>query len=127
MSYTVLIVEDDAMLSEALSDKFGRAGFTAQVAKDGAEGLSMAESTKPSCILLDIVMPKMHGIEMLKRMRAESWGSGIPVIVLSNLSAGQDIEEVKKYGIEEFFVKAQCKLDDLLARVNGMLEQKKPA
>ncbi len=121
MPYPLLVVEDDAMLSEALTDTFTRAGFLVHVAKDGEEGLALAASLAPACILLDIVMPKMHGIEMLKRLRAEPWGATIPVIVLSNLSAGQDIEEVKKYHVVDFLIKAQCPLEDLVTKVKKIL------
>ena len=120
MTPTVLIVEDDAMLAEALKDKFTRSGFVASVAKDGVEGLALAESVQPSCMILDIVMPNMHGIELLKRLRASAWGASLPVIVLTNLSAGQDVEEVKKYGVDDFYIKAHCKLDELVKRTQEL-------
>lgn len=118
---SILYVEDEDLLSEALSDKLTRSGFTVHVAKNGVEGLTLAQSVQPACIVLDIIMPKMHGIEMLKRLRAETWGVNIPVIILSNLSAQADVEESKKYHVKEFIIKAQCPLDDLVKKITTLL------
>ena len=119
---TILCVEDEELLSDALNDKLTRSGFTVHIGKNGVEGLSLAQSIHPDCIILDIIMPKMHGMEMLKRLRAESWGATLPVLILSNLSAQPDIEESKRYHVHEFIIKAHCPLDDLVKKINALFE-----
>ncbi len=118
---TILYVEDDPLLSEALTDKFTRDGFTILTAKNGEEGLATAVAQHPALILSDIIMPKMHGLEMLKQLRADPWGASVPVFILSNLSASPDIAEAKKYGVVEFIIKADFTLNEIVAKVSRLL------
>lgn len=84
---TILIVEDEAPLCSALRDKLSREGFSTLEARNGEDGLVIALRDHPDLILLDILMPKMDGGTMLRRMREESeWGMVVPVIVLTNLT-----------------------------------------
>lgn len=117
---SVLFVEDEELLTEAVQDKLTRSGYTVYVAKNGIEGLEIAQSKHPDCILLDVIMPKMHGLEMLKRLRAESWGTSIPVFIFTNLSSSQDVEEAKKYNVRDFIIKAQCPLDELVQKIHRL-------
>lgn len=82
----ILIVEDEQFLLEVLSDTLVAEGYQVFPAKDGVEGLKLASRVKPDLILLDVVMPKMNGLTMLKKVRACVWGKKIPVIVLTNVS-----------------------------------------
>ena len=87
----ILVVEDEISLRKALADKFRREGFAVLEAKDGEEGLAVALKEQPHIILLDIVLPKMDGMTMLKKLRQENaWGKSVPVILLTNLSADDD-------------------------------------
>ena len=88
---TILIVEDDSSLRNVLHDKFILEGFDVLDAKDGEEGLALALSLHPDLILLDIVMPKMDGMTMMKKLReTDEWGKNVPVILLTNLSADDE-------------------------------------
>lgn len=81
-----LIIEDDAYIRDMFSDKFKTEGFMVLLASNGEEGLASALGNKPDIILLDIAMPKMDGIEMLKKLRTDAWGSKARVMILTNVN-----------------------------------------
>ena len=121
MSKRVLIVEDEPPELRALVDKFSREGFEALEAKNGEEGLNLALETHPDLILLDIVMPKMDGLTMLKKLREDEWGRGVPVIVLTNLSDGDKARDAIYHGVYDYLVKADWKLEDVIKKVKEWL------
>lgn len=87
----ILIVEDDSSLLNVLHDKFILEGFDVLLAENGEIGLASALSLHPDLILLDIVMPKMDGMTMMKKLReTDEWGKNVPVILLTNLSADDE-------------------------------------
>ena len=103
----ILIVEDERPILEPLVDKFTREGFEISVAHDGEEGLKSALEKHPDLIILDIVMPKMDGMTMLKKLREDdTWGRHARVILLTNLSVDDEmmhkIKEFHKRGKEKF-------------------------
>lgn len=120
----ILIVEDDKALSDVLREKFKNSGFSAFVAGDGIEGLVVAEKENPDMILLDILMPKMDGISMLKELRKKDWGKNIPVIMLTNLSDNENVAESMANGTFDYLVKSNWKIDDVVKVVKEKLEQK---
>ena len=83
-------MEDEQDLREALIDKLGREGFLPRGAKDGEEGLELALKEHPDLILLDMVMTKMDGMTVIKKLRQDEWGKSVPVILLTNLSASDE-------------------------------------
>ena len=122
----ILIVEDEMSQRKALVDKFTREGFEVVSARDGEEGLSVALTEKPDIILLDIVMPKMDGMTMLKKLRHENeWGKSVPVILLTNLSADDDkimkgvTEDLPAY----YLVKSNWAINDVVEKVKDRLSQ----
>ncbi len=121
---TILLVEDEASQRKALAEKFTREGFSVLEAKDGVEGLAVALKAQPDLILLDIVMPKMDGMTMLKKLRQKNaWGKTVPVILLTNLSA--DSEDINK-GIAEnepayYLVKSDWSINDVVAKARERL------
>lgn len=88
---TVLIVEDEPAMRQALNGKLSASGFEVLEAKDGVEGLEIALKEMPDLILLDILMPRMDGMMMMKKVRETEWGKEIPIVVLTNLSADEKI------------------------------------
>ena len=122
MAYKILIVEDDESLRNALCDKFIKEGFTVLKAQDGEEGLKMALQQHPDLILLDILMPKMDGLTMLRKFRETDKDKKVPVILLSNLSDVKDISEALSLGAKEYLVKTAWKLEDLVAKVNERIK-----
>jgi DNA-binding response OmpR family regulator len=117
----ILIVEDEEDMSEALKDKFELEKFKAYTAKNGEEGLKKSLDLHPDLILLDIVMPKMDGIEMLRRLRGDSWGKKAPVVILTNISDALQLTEAEKIGISAYLVKAEWGLKDVVTLVKEIL------
>lgn len=87
----VLVVEDEPSTRQALKEKLTLSGFDIIEAKDGEEGLEIALRETPDLILLDILMPRMDGMVMMKKVRETDWGKNIPIVVLTNLSADEKI------------------------------------
>jgi len=118
---TILIVEDEPALCEALRDKLLREGFTVLAAKDGKEGLEIALIDHPDLILLDIIMPVMDGMTMLNKLRADPWGKGALVIILTNLSDAKDPLVLFPHRSLDYLVKSDWKIEDLTAKVKERL------
>jgi len=118
---TILIVDDERSLREAIVEKFSREGFKVVEAKNGEEGIKVAFSEKPDIILLDIIMPVMDGMSMLKKLREDAWGKDVKVIMLTNLSDTEKIAEAVAQGSFGYFVKADWKIEDLVTKVREQL------
>lgn len=120
----ILIVEDELPLLEALREKFVHEGYSVYVAKNGQEGLDLAFSEKPDVILLDVIMPVMDGMTMLKRLRSTNeWGAQVPVIILTNLT-GSDDAQIKDIQLTEpsyYLIKADLSLDQVVEKVRERL------
>jgi PleD family two-component response regulator len=121
MSKKLLVADDEQFISTAYGDGLGRAGFTVVVAHDGEEALDKITAEMPDLVLLDLIMPKLNGFEVLKKVKADDSLKSIPVVILSNLSQDTDEAEVKKLGAADFIVKSNISLQDLIAKVNQLL------
>lgn len=104
--HKILVIEDDAPILEVLKDRLENEGFDVIVANDGNQGLAMAIEQKPDLILLDIMMPNKGGLSMLQELRATEEGKNIPVMMLTNLSGTDDINEALKNGAYDYMVKS---------------------
>jgi len=113
----ILVVEDEDPLRMVLKDVLTVEGYGILEAKNGIEGLDMALREHPDLILLDILMPKMDGLEMLKKLREDEWGKQAPVIVLTNLSDNEDIARAVEEDVFEYFVKTDIKINEVIARI----------
>ena len=120
-STRILLAEDDRFLRRAAESALRRAGFTVLLACDGEEALSLARQESPDLLLLDMIMPKLPGIEVLRRLKADPATAGIPVIVLSNLGQDSDVRDAMAAGAIAYFVKASLSLQDLVRRVGEAL------
>lgn len=121
---TILIVEDEISLRNALRDKFIQKGFIVLEAKDGEEGLPIALKEQPDLILLDIIMPKMDGMTLLKKLRPENkWSKNVPVILLSNLGGDDEsmMMEIEKDKMTNYLVKSNWSLNDIVETVKEKL------
>jgi len=118
----ILIVEDDTFLSELLSSKFIRSGYTISVAKNGEEGVQKAVDEKPNLILLDLILPKMSGFDVLIKIKEDQSISSIPVIILSNLGQKEDIEKGMKLGAANYFIKAYLTPGEIIEKVKAALK-----
>ena len=121
MAKRILVVEDEAAMRSLLRTALEDAGFEVLEASDGEQGLAVAEAERPSLILLDIIMTKMDGITMLKEMRGQRWGKKIPVIILTNLASSGRVAESLQDEDVDYLVKAEHRLDEVVARVKAKL------
>ena len=121
MKKKILIIEDEAMTLSALKEKFMDEGFYVAVAKNGEEGLEEAFLEKPDLILLDIIMPKMDGITMLKKLQNDERGKKIPVIILTNLSDPDSVYDSIDNGAYNYLVKTDWSMEDVVKKVRGKL------
>ena len=123
MSKRIVLADDEQFITIAYKDGLTRAGFTVVVAHDGAEALDAVRREKPDLVLLDLIMPKMTGFEVLKTLKADTSTANIPVVILSNLSQATDEAEVQKLGATDFLVKSDLSLEELVQRINTLLGQ----
>lgn len=115
---TILLVEDDVLLVRTYERRLVSGGARVILASNGAEGLEKLQEEKVDLILLDLMMPKMNGYEMLKLVREDSKTKDIPVIILTNLNdRPEDIEKVKQLGVKEYIVKSDASLKEIVEKI----------
>jgi len=119
----VLIVEDDVMLNKIYQTKLGIVGYKVFAAYDGEEGIKKMEETLPNIVLLDLMLPKKNGFEVLETVKQNIKLNHIPVIILSNLGQGDDIERGRALGADDFLVKSNVKLETVLEKVEQVLQK----
>lgn len=120
-SVKLLIVEDDKFLRDLAVQKITKEGFQVFAAMDGEQGLVLAEKELPDIILLDILLPGMDGFEVLKQIRANPGLKDAKVAMLSNFGQREDVEKALKAGAQQFMVKANFTLDEILDEVKNMV------
>jgi CheY-like chemotaxis protein len=118
----ILLVEDDRFLRKAAEVRLKRAGYTVITAADGEEALATAQTMRPDLVLLDLIMPRMQGFEVLRVMRTQPHLDGVPIVVLTNLSQDADREQVMTQGANGYLVKANLSLDALADAVGEALK-----
>ncbi|OGL77524.1 hypothetical protein A3J43_02765 [Candidatus Uhrbacteria bacterium RIFCSPHIGHO2_12_FULL_54_23] len=117
----ILIVEDDEFLSGMYVTKFTLEGFVVNFAGDGEEGLRKAREVQPHLILLDVLLPKRDGFEVLQELKKDASTRSIPVILLTNLSQESDIKKGRELGAEDYLVKAYNIPSEVVAKVKARL------
>lgn len=118
----ILIAEDDEFLSKVYENKLKKEDISAVVCRNGQEALDQAKAQKPVLILLDLIMPVLSGFETLAALKADPALKNIPVLILSNLGQEGDIEKCKKLGAEDFIIKAEIAIEDLVGKIKSYLE-----
>jgi DNA-binding response OmpR family regulator len=121
----ILIVEDEEILAGTLEKKLDTENFEVVKASDGEEGLRLALDRHPDLILLDLLMPKIDGLAMLKKLREDSWGLHADVIILTNISDPDKVAEGMNTGPEgtyEYLIKSNWSLDEIVSRIKQKLE-----
>jgi CheY-like chemotaxis protein len=113
----VLIVEDDRFLRKAAEATLRQRGYVVLTAADGEEALARATADPPDLILLDLIMPKIQGFEVLRRLKEDAGTARIPVIVLSNLGQEHDVARAMAGGAVAYFIKSNISLQDLAREV----------
>lgn len=124
MSNKILFIEDEEALQRALSDTLIGAGYEVLQAIDGDAGLEIARKSLPDIILLDLILPKKNGFEVLQELKSDPATKDIPVIVLTNLEGSEDVDRVIEGGAAMYLVKANYSVQDIVEKVRGVLEKR---
>jgi len=119
----VLIIEDEAIIADLLSKKLVQEGYDVAITRDGEEGLEYLKSSKPDIILLDIVMPKKSGYEVLEKVNEDEELKKIPVIVISNSGQPVELDKAKKLGAKDWLIKTEFDPKEVLDKVRKQIGQ----
>ena len=117
----ILVAEDDQFLSNAYRVKLAKVGFDVRIATDGEEALKIADEFNPDLILLDLMMPRKDGFSALEDFRKIEQFKKTPIIVASNLGQQEDLDRAKSLGANDYLVKSDMSLDDLIKKINSFL------
>jgi two-component system, sensor histidine kinase and response regulator len=118
----ILLIEDDPMVVRMYQRKLEGEGFKVTLAFNGEEGLNAVKKERPDIILLDIMMPKLNGIDTLKTLKADAQTKDIPVIILTNLGdRPEDVQKCKEFGAIDYLVKANISLKDLVEKIKSCI------
>jgi len=125
----ILLVEDDAFLSSLLRNRLQKENLEVGYVADGEEAINFLQTNNPDLILLDIILPKKSGFEVMEEIRnnPQIQSKEIPIIIISNLGQPEDITKGQDLGAVEYFVKAKTSIDDLVLKIKDFLEEKKPS
>ncbi|MFA6553402.1 MAG: response regulator [Patescibacteria group bacterium] len=119
----ILIAEDEASIRQAVLDAFKEVpNVSIIVAQNGQQALDLAKSERPDLILLDVIMPKMHGVDMLENLQLEPWGKAIPVILLTNYADDPKVVRAVAEGRCELMKKFDVRLQDIVAKAKEKLK-----
>ncbi|HLE24153.1 MAG TPA: response regulator [Thermodesulfobacteriota bacterium] len=121
----VLMIEDDPVLQRMYISKLTEGGYEVDLARDGAEGLHKALNTDPDLVLLDLMLPKVDGLQILAEMRKNPKTRKTPVIVLSNLAQADDATKALQLGADDYVVKLNTPPSSVLKKVQMLLSQRK--
>ena len=119
---TILLTEDDPFLIDIYSTKLRESGFKLDVATDGEQCLAKLRQRKPEVLVLDIVLPKLSGWEVLEKMKQDKRFNGIKIIVLSNLGQREEIEKALRLGATEYLIKAHYTPSQVVGEIKKILE-----
>jgi CheY-like chemotaxis protein len=118
---SILIIDDDAFFVSIYSEEFKLQGFEVLTAMSGEEALRLASAQKPDIILLDLVMPRMDGFQVIEALKADSSTAATPICILTNLGLQQDIDRCMKLGVAAYAIKAQSMPKEMVERVKKIL------
>ncbi len=117
----IVIVEDDHFLSSLMKARLEKEGFTVVQAFDGEEAMQVLKAEVPALIVLDLIMPKVTGFEVLQMVSITPGLDKVPVVIVSNLAQDSDIEKARQLGAKEYFVKVKVSIDDLIGKITSLV------
>ena len=117
----ILFIEDEAALQETVGESLRQRGYNVLKAMDGEAGIRLAESEKPDLVLLDLVLPKKEGFEVLKALKDNDETKDIPVIVLTNLEGIKDLDRAMSFGATNYLVKTQYSLEEVFNKIKEII------
>jgi len=113
----ILLVEDEEIMISLLQKKLTKEGYEISVARDGEEGLKAMREVRPDLVLLDIIMPKMGGFEVMEGMQKDKELKKIPVIVISNSGQPVELDKAQKLGAKDWLIKTEFDPQEVLNKV----------
>ena len=119
----ILFVEDEPTLQKTLGDFLKKSGYEIISALDGEEGIRKVEDEKPDLILLDLILPKMEGFDILRKLKLDLKTKDIPVIILTNLESANDIEKAIELGATTYLVKTQYSLEEVAEKIKKAFDE----
>jgi len=117
MAKKILIIEDEKILADLLEKKLKEKGYEVSVARDGIEGLDKMRKEKQDLILLDVIMPKMGGFDVLEEMNKDPELKKVPVIIISNSGQPVEIDRALKLGVKDYLIKTQFDPQEVIEKV----------
>jgi DNA-binding response OmpR family regulator len=123
MPKKILIVEDEEILLDLLNKKLKNQGYNVIVARDGEEGLRLMKEERPDLVLLDIVMPKLDGFEVMEEMQKDDKLRNIPVVIVSNSGQPVEIEKAKELGAKDWLIKTEFDPQEVIEKVINQIGQ----
>ena len=120
----LLVVEDEKVLVDTMEEKLVSEGFSVIKAYNGLEGLSLAKNQHPDLILLDLLLPKMDGMSMLRELRKDIWGKSVPVFILTNIPSSNEerLKDVLELEPTYYFEKVNKNLSEIVEKIKEELE-----
>ncbi len=120
----IMVIEDDPFLSSILKARLEKDGFQVIQAFNGEEALTKLRETLPGLVILDLIMPKMSGFEVLQAISIDPQLNKIPVVVVSNLGQQDDVAKAKGFGAIDYFVKMRMSVDELLTKIREIITKR---
>ncbi|MDD3531154.1 MAG: response regulator [Candidatus Pacebacteria bacterium] len=117
----ILVIEDEEVLSKVLQEKFEKSGYDVAVANDGDAALTLAKDTNPDAIVLDLLLPKRNGFEVLESLKSDQMLKMIPVVVVSNLGEDSDIKRALSLGAADYYVKSEHPINEIVEKIKNVL------
>jgi len=118
----ILFIEDDAAVLKTIGEGLKSRGYGVVPATDGEEGLNLSKEVNPDLVILDLILPKLHGLKVLEAMRQNDKTKDVPVIILTNLENIVEVEKALELGTTTYLVKANYSLDEVIAKIETALE-----
>ena len=120
----IVFIEDEISLQQALSHVLKEEGYAVVSAYDGEMGLATVHNEKPDLVLLDLILPKLHGFAVLEKLKSDPATAGIPIIILSNLEDNQDIERALTAGASAYLVKTSYQISEVVQKIKEAIGEK---
>ncbi len=118
----ILFIEDEASLQKTLGELLRGEGYEVISALDGESGLNLARTQSPDLIILDLILPKIHGLDVLKELKKDDTTREIPIIILTNLEDMASVEKALELGATTYLVKANYTLEEVLEKIKNALK-----
>ena len=117
----ILFIEDESALQKTFGEILKQEGYEMTSALDGESGLRLAKDKKPDLILLDLILPKLHGFEVLKKLKEDPETKEIPIVILTNLEGIRDVEKALELGATTYLVKESYSLEEVIEKIKKTL------